>query len=94
MTQATQGKKKVILDQLLHIHYPVQFCKDKETIWALINFDSEVNAIIPAYAKKLGFRTWKIDVETQKIDESSLNRFRMVINNFHVIDKLDRARFF
>ena len=47
---------KVILDWVPYIHYPVQFCKDKETIQALINSGSEINAMTPAYAKKLGLQ--------------------------------------
>ena len=58
MTQATQEGKKEILDQVLCIYYPGQFQKDKETIiQALINADSEVNAMISAYAKQLGLQT-------------------------------------
>ena len=64
VTQATQEGKNVILDQVLYIHYPIKFQKDKRaTIWALINSDSEVNAITLAYAKKLGLRIQKTDVE-------------------------------
>ena len=38
-----------------YIHYPVQFQKDKEaTIWALIDLDSKINMITPAYTKQLG----------------------------------------
>ena len=47
----------------------------------------------PAYAKKLGLRTQKTDVEAQKIDGSSLDMFGMVIAGFQVIDKHGRARF-
>ena len=82
VTQATQEEKRVILDQVPCIHYRVQFCKDKETIRALINFGSEVNAITPAYAKKLGLRTQRTDVGAQKIDGSSLNTFGIVIAGF------------
>ena len=34
VTQATQKGKEVILDWVPCIQYPVQFRKDKETIWA------------------------------------------------------------
>ena len=52
----------MILDQILYIHYPVQFQKDKEVIRALIDFGSKVNAINPAYTSKLGFLVRKTDV--------------------------------
>ena len=94
VTQATQKGKEVILDRVPCIHYQVQFRKDKETIRALIDSGSEVNAMTPAYAKKLGLRTRRTDVGAQKIDGSSLDTFGMVIAGFQVIDKLGRARFF
>ena len=54
MIQATQKSKKVILDQVSSIHYPVQFQKNKKAIiQALIDSGSEVNAMPPAYAKEL-----------------------------------------
>ena len=56
--QVTQERKKVILDQILCIHHPVQFPKNKVVIiQALIDFGNEVNAMTPAYAKKLGLWT-------------------------------------
>ena len=94
VTQATQKGKEVILDRVPCIHYQVQFRKDKETIRALIDSGSEVNAMTPAYAKKLGLRTQKTDGGAQKINESSLDTFEMVIAGFQIIDKLGRARFF
>ena len=52
VTQKTQERKEVILDQVPCIHYPVQFQKDKRAIiQSLINSGSEVNAMTPAYAK-------------------------------------------
>ena len=94
MTQATQKGKEVILDQIPCIHYQVQFRKDKETIRALIDSGSEVIAMTPAYAKKLGLWTQKTDVKAQKIDRSSLDTFGIVIVGLQVIDKLGRVRFF
>lgn len=54
---------EVILDPVLCIHYPVQFQKDKETVWALIDSGSKVNAMTLAYTKQLGRRTQKTDVD-------------------------------
>ena len=55
---------------------------------------SEVNAISPAYAKKLGFKTWKTNVGAQKIDGSTLETFGMVIADFQVENKGGRPRYF
>ena len=57
VTDTSKEAFKVILDQVSYIHYPMLFHKDKAEIWALINFSSEVNAMTPAYAKKLGLWT-------------------------------------
>ena len=82
VTGAIKGAPEVILDWVPSIHYPVQFRKDKEIIRALINFGNKVNAMTPAYTKKLGFQTQKTYVGAQKIDGLSLNTFGMVIASF------------
>ena len=93
--EVTQEGKKVILDQVLYIHYPIQFWNDKRaTIWALINSGSEFNAMNLAYPKKLGLQTQRTDVGAQKIDGWLLEIYGMVIAAFQVKDKLSRARFF
>ena len=56
--------KKAILKCLLYIYYLVQFWKNKvNNVVVLINLKSEINAILPAYAKKLGFQIWKTNVK-------------------------------
>ena len=94
MTSASKKTLEVILNRVSYIYYLAQFRKNKRaTIWALINSHSKVNAITPAYTKKLGFQTRKTDVGAQKIDGSSLDTFKMVIPAFQVMDKLSRAWF-
>ena len=87
MTGTSKKPPEVILNWVFCVHYPVQFRKDKETIWALINFANEVNVMTPAYAKKLSLRTQKTDIGAQKIDGSSLDTFGIVITGFQVLDK-------
>ena len=48
----------------------------------------------PAYAKRLGLKTWKTNVGAQKIDGSALETFGMVIADFQVENKGGRPRFF
>ena len=67
---------------MLCIHYLVQFQKDKVDIWALIDFDSNVNLMTPAYTTKLGLKIQSTNVKAQKIDSSLLKTFAMVITNF------------
>ena len=86
--------KDISLAQVPCIHYPIQFWKGSSQVQAFFDSGSEVNAMNPAYAEKLGLRMRKTNVGTQKIDGSSLDTFGMVITSFQVQDKLRRARFF
>ena len=75
-----------------YIHYPVRF--QEEQVRALLNSGSKVNAMSPAYAKRLGLKIRKTNVGAQKIDGSALETFGMVIADFQVEDKSGRPRFF
>lgn len=75
--------KETTLERIPYIHYSVQFQKDKTSeVQALINSGSEVNAMSPAYAKKLGLWIQKTDVGVEKIDGSTLETFGMIIASF------------
>ena len=74
------------------IHYPVRF--QEEQVRALLNSGSEVNAMNPDYAWKLGLKIQKTNIGAQKIDGSALETFGMVIADFQVEDKASRPRFF
>ena len=86
----TDGSKKVI--KVPCIHYPVRF--QEEQVRVLLDSGSKVNAISPAYAEKLGLKTWKTNVGAQKIDGSALETFGIVIADFQVEDKSGRPRLF
>ena len=62
------------------IHYPVRF--QEEQVKALLDSGSEVNAMNPDFARKLGLKVWKTNVGAQKIDGSALETFGMVIADF------------
>lgn len=86
---------EVVLEGVPCVYYPLRFRKDKENeVRALIDSGSEVNAITPTYASKLGLRVCHTDVGAHKIDGSTFETFGMVLANFQVEDKLGRARFF
>ena len=78
----TNGRKKVMLERVLCIHYPFQFQKDQEQIKVLLDNNGKINTMTPDYIKKLGFETRKTNVGAQKIDGSTLETFKMVITNF------------
>lgn len=78
-----------------YIDYPVLFWKDPGSpVSALIDSNSKVNAMHPAYAKKLDLNIRKTDVGAQKIDNTILEIFKMIIAAFLVHDKARKIYFF
>ena len=61
---------------------------------ALIDSESEVNTMTPAYASKLDLIVCLTNVKVQKFDGSTLETFGIVLTSFQVEDKLERACFF
>ena len=57
----------------------------------LLDSRSEVNAIHPTFAKKLGLPIKSTDVGVQKIDGTMLNTYGVVFAAFLVTDKTDRS---
>ncbi len=55
-TLAPPPKPTPPLEHVKCIHYPVRFKKNQAEVQALINSGSEVNAMAPAYAAKLGLK--------------------------------------
>ena len=90
----TEANKEATLERVPCIWHPVRFKKDQDDTQELIKSDSKVNAINPAYAKKLGLRVRQTDIGAQKIDGSHLETFGMVIASFSLQDKLGKVRFF
>ena len=88
----TSKEDDVALQRVLYIHYPIWF--KKKEVQVLIDSGSEVNAMLPAYASKLGFNFHHTDVEAQKIDDSTFETFGIVQASFQIEDKLGRIRFF
>lgn len=77
------------------INYPVLFQKNPvSSVLALINSGSKVNAMHPAYAKKLGLVIQKTDVKAQKIDNITLETFGMIIAAFTVYNRAKKVCFF
>ena len=55
----TDGDEEVVLERVPCIYYPARFQGDQEQVRALLDSGSEVNAMSPAYAEKLGLKTRK-----------------------------------
>ena len=90
----TSKKKYVYLTRVLCIYYPFCFLKNNVGVRALIDLESEVNAIILAYALKLALKVYSTNVEAQKIDGSTFEIFEIVLASLLVEDKLGKARLF
>ena len=61
---------------------------------ALFDLNSEVNAIHPTFTRKLGLPIRPTNVGAQKIDNTMLNTYEIVVVAFLVMDKANRVRFF
>ena len=62
----------VQLERVQCIHYPIRFQKDSAGAGALFDSGSEINAMTPAFALKLGLKVRPTNVRAQKIDGSSV----------------------
>ena len=74
------------------IRYLINF--GKKSVLALLDSGSEVNAVYPTFAKKLGLPIRPTDVGVQKIDGTTLETYGMVVAVFSVEDKANQVRFF
>ena len=84
-----------VLDKVLCIYYSVQFYNDKgKDVLTLLDSESEVNGITPAYVGHLSLKVRVTNVDMQKIDRSLLATYGIVITAFQVVDKLSRSWFF
>lgn len=76
MTEAS----KEVLKKVLYICYLIWFKKNK--IQALLDSGSEVNTIIPVFVSKLDLKICQIGIKAQKIDNSILKTFEIVLVSF------------
>ena len=96
-TSMTDVRKKALdLECVPYIHYPIQFKKDinNTQVQALINLESEVNAIHPTLVKELGLLIKPSNVGVQEINISMLDTYGMVVAAFLMADNANRVRFF
>ena len=91
MTESSK-EDDVPLQRVPGVYYLIWF--KKKEVQALINSDSEVNAMTPAYASRLSLWVYHTNIGAQKIDGFTLETFGMVLVSFQVEDKLGKAQFF
>lgn len=95
MTKAKKKFKLVLpLKRVSWIYYSLCLRKDQAKIQTLINSSNEINAITSAYVKRLRFQIRQINIGAQKIDNSNLANYVMIIAGFKVSNKFNKAYFF
>ena len=47
-----------------------------------------------AFALQLGFKIWKTNIRAQKIDDTPLETYKIVVSTFSMSDKNGKKRFF
>ena len=82
MAGASMEDNPLALDWVPCIRYPIRFKKSEVQVRALIDSGSEINAITPGYALKLGLKVRPTDVGAQKINGSTFKTFGMVLASF------------
>ena len=75
------------------IQYPITFWKKSVPMLVLLDLGSKVNAIYPTFAKELGLSIRLTDVRVQKINNTTLDTFGIIVAAFSVMDKTNRVRF-
>ena len=84
-TSVTASPEADFLQRVPCIHYPVQFQGSQAgEIRALIDSGSEVNAMTPAFAAKLGLSIRPTGIGAQKIDGFALKTYGIVIAGFSI----------
>ena len=104
---ATEDSEEAILvivkelKQVMCIQYLIAFPGDitqdgsaLDLVSALFDSASEVNAMHPAFAKRLGFMMRAINVDAQKNNGTTFETYEMVVEAFSVTDQANRIRFF
>ena len=102
----TEDSKEAIvsakkLEQIMCIQYLITFpggvTQDSSTLdlmLALLDLGSEINAMHPVFAERLGLIVQTTNVGTKKIDGTILETYGMIVTVFSVTDQADRVRFF
>ena len=88
----TDDSKEVV--RVPCIYYPIWFQEGQGQVKALLDSNSKINAMSPAYVEKLGLKARKTNIGVQKIDGSAFKTFEIVIADFQEADKVGRPRFF
>ena len=87
----TDKKTEQELEQVPCIWYFVTF---KDQTKALLDSKSKVNIRNPTFTFQLGLKIWKTNIRAQKIEDTTLETYGIVVSTFSMSDKESRERFF
>ena len=90
MTEKKMEEKEK-LEPVPYIWYLVTF---KYQIEALLDIKSKVNTMSQAFTSQLGFKIQKTNIEAQKIDNTTLKTYEIIVSTFSILDKDNREKFF
>ena len=106
-TSVTEDSEEAILvsvkelEPVTCIQYPIAFpggiTQDGsalDPVLALLDSSSEVNAMHPAFAKRLGLVVQTTNVGAQKIDCTTFETYGIVVAAFSVTNQADKVKFF
>lgn len=79
------------LEQIPCIWYPDIF---KDQIETSVDSKSKENTTNKTFASELGLKIRKTNVEDRKIDNTTLQNYKIVVSTFSVLDKDSTERFF
>ena len=65
-----------------------------EEVKTLFSSGNKINAINFDFVQKLDFYIWKTSIEAQNINDFILETLKIIIADFEVSDKVNKARFF
>ena len=71
--------KKKELERIPCIWYSITF---KDQTEALLDLESEINAMSQAFAHQLGLTIWKTKIGAQKINSTTLETYGMIVSTF------------
>ena len=106
-TLVTEGSEEAILvsvkelEQVTYIRYLIDFLDDVSQdgsalhlVSTLLDLGSEVNAMHPIFAEKLGFVVQTTNIGAHKIDGTILKTYKIVVAAISLTNQADKVRFF
>lgn len=82
----------MLLEKIFSINSLLWFQKNE--FQTLINLGRKINTITLGYASKLGLKVCSTNIRAQKIDNSTLEMFGIILASFYIEDKLGQAQYF